>query len=136
MRYSILFVLFIFLSACNISSNYESFINTQLTSYCDDISQYTEVIIIPRQGCHSCVEKADEYFLKNKDRKDCLFIFTHLISEKALRIEVGKENLILPNVKVDKDDRFYSLKYADSQYPIVLTKGEDGHFTYSFLDVL
>lgn len=136
MKYLILFLIGLFLISCNKSPDYETFINKQLTAHCDSLSQYTKVVIVPRQGCHSCVENADAYFFEYKDNKDCLFIFTHLVSEKLLRIELGYENLVLSNVKIDKSNDFYSLDYADSQYPIVLNKNSEGHFTYSFLDTV
>lgn len=103
-------------------------------NYASMCSEYSYIVIIPRSGCHSCVESADVFFEEHKSEKEYLFIFTKLVSEKQLRIELGAENLHLPNVKIDKENLFSSLDFADSEYPLILEKKADGIFHYSFLN--
>lgn len=111
----------------------QTYLNKQLDKYCASIlSEYSYIVIIPRKGCHACTVEADTFFKEHKDDK-CLFIFTNLISEKLLKIEIGYNNVNLKNVLVDKDGHFHSSQYADSDYPLLLTKDKDGQFQCSFL---
>lgn len=127
----------IILTLCSCMSKTEQFndfLNQQLgENYSSFIQKYTYVVIIPRTGCHSCVEHADTFFDNNKMKKDYLFIFTKLVSEKQLRIELGSVNLSLSNVIVDKKNLFYSMKFEDSEYPLLLKK-EGNHFVFKFLN--
>ena len=62
-----------------------------------------------------------------------MFIFTRLMSEKRLRIELGNTNLSLLNVVIDKENNFYNSKFEESDYPLLLTKKENGSFLVSYL---
>jgi hypothetical protein len=91
--------------------------NLQLNNYCDQsLNEYENIVIIPRRGCHACVEQADRFFQENKSNKKYMFIFTRLMSEKRLRIELGNANLSLPNVVVDKENNFYIVYYSQHDY--------------------
>lgn len=115
--------------------SYQCFLNEQIQkNYASLCSDYTYIVIIPRTGCHACVEAADSFFEENKYKKDYLFVFTKLVSEKRLRIELGVESLKLLNVKIDKKNIFFSSEFVDSEYPLILEKDGNGIFHYSFLD--
>lgn len=116
-------------------SKYEDFLNEQLNeNYSSLISKYSQIVIIPRSGCHSCVEKADAFFEENKSNENMLFIFTRLVSKKQLRIEFGATNLSLPNVIVDENNIFYSLDFEDSEYPLLLKKSGSDLYQYEHLN--
>ena len=115
--------------------NYLVFVNAQLQEhYSQQSNEYRYIVIIPRTGCHSCVEKADQFFQEYKSSKDYLFIFTRLLSVKRLKIEVGSDNLGQGNVIIDKDDVFSTLQFPDSDYPILLEKNDDGRFSCRYLN--
>lgn len=109
-------------------------LNQQLKKhYSELLPQYSHIVIIPRTGCHSCVDEADLFFHENKSNEKYLFIFTKLISEKQLRIELGSENLSLENVKVDKFDLFCFPEFIETEYPLLLEKTGDGNYKYKIL---
>lgn len=130
----------LFLSVCIMSSclgrpdDVQEFLNRQLEKHFVSVPlDYSYVVVIPRKGCNACAKKADELFEKHKKDSTCLFIFTNLISEKLLKIEIGYDNANLYNVLIDRDNYYYSSDYVDCGYPLLLKKKEDGRFVCSFL---
>lgn len=117
------------------SDNLQTYLNGQIDKYyaSSALSNYSYIVIIPRKGCHACTMEADAFFLKNKDNDRYLFIFTNLVSEKLLKIEIGYENVNKKNVLIDKIGRFHSSQYIDSEYPLLLTKKKDGQYQCSYL---
>ena len=134
-RFIVYCLTIIFFCSCSTSlKDIHGYMNLQLNNYCDQsLNEYENIVIIPRRGCHACVEQADRFFQENKSNKKYMFIFTRLMSEKRLRIELGNANLSLPNVVVDKENNFYNSKFKESDYPLLLTKGENGYFLVSYL---
>lgn len=127
-------VLIITLCSCsNKSSNFLSYIEGQLMDCTSFIENYKYIVLIPRSGCHACIEQADSFFKRNKDDKEYLFIFTKLISEKRLRIELGSTDLSLPNVVVDKTNKYYSSEYPELNYPLIIESNIDRKLSYSYL---
>lgn len=76
-------------------------------------------MLIPNSGCTGCISEAEYFFKEYKDNDKILFIFTHVISKKDLRIRMGKENLQRKNVLIDNDNQFYFEEFQESIYPIV-----------------
>ena len=134
-RLFIIYCLIMVLCSCLSSpKDIQGYMNLQLNNYSDSsIRDYESIVIIPRRGCHACVEQADRFFQENKANEKYMFVFTRLISEKRLRIEIGNTNLNLPNVVVDKENIFYNSKFQESDYPLLLTKGKNGRFLVSYL---
>lgn len=134
MRNRILLLLLVgMLFSCQ-SENLQIYLNGQLAKHCSEtLSDYSYVVIIPRRGCHSCTMEADAFFKKHRDNDKCLFIFTNLVSEKLLKIEVGYDIVNQTNVIIDKDNHFYSSHYIDSGYPLLLTRQNGDSFQYKFL---
>ena len=122
------------LISCTETSKYTQYINEQLGKYYpNEMVKYEYIAIIPRQGCHACIQAAEAFFSTTKESMNYFFIFTKLDSEKKLGLEIGKENLTRENVGIDKDDVFYNNKYYDSNYPLLLHKEADGTFSYKKL---
>lgn len=131
----LLFLLSYVLYSCSVhSDSLQTYLNEQLEEYyASAFSDYSYIVIIPRKGCHACTMEADAFYKKNREDNRCLFIFTDLVSEKLLKIEVGYDNVCRKNVLVDKEGHFHSSQYADSEYPLLLTKKENGQFKCSYL---
>lgn len=113
-------------SCSNDKVNFLNYIESQFGGQASLIKSYKYIVLILRSGCYACIEQADSFFKKNKDDKEYLFIFTKLISEKRLRIELGSADISLPNVIVDKNNNYYSSKYPELDYPIILESNSDG----------
>ena len=129
-----IFVLIFFCSCRSGVNSLDKELNQQLQEYYSALlSQYSHIVIIPRTGCHSCVNEADLFFQKNKTNKSYLFIFTKLVSEKQLRIELGSESLSRENVKIDKLNHFCFPEFIESEYPLLLEKQSDGNYKYEVL---
>lgn len=129
-----IFILIYVYSCTNKVYDLNNLLNEQLKeNYSALLSQYSHIVIIPRMGCHSCIGEADSFFEENKDNKDYLFIFTKLVSEKQLRIELGAEELLRANVKIDKLNLFHFPKFVESEYPLLLKKESDNNYKYELL---
>ena len=128
-------IIFIFVSCVHNKNTLDKLINEQLSlNYSSIIEEYDTIYIIPRRGCNSCIVYSDIIFEEKKYSKKNLFIFTRLISEKYLRIELGEENLLLENVIIDKYNLFDFPEFKDSQYPLELIKDIDNCFYYDLLE--
>lgn len=122
------------LISCTETDKYTQYINEQLEKYYpNEMVKYEYIVILPRKGCHSCIKAAEVFFSTTKESMNHFFIFTKLDSEKKLGLEIGKENLMRENVRIDKKDLFYNSKYYDSNYPLVLHKEANGTFNYKKL---
>lgn len=128
------FLLMLIYSCTNNVHNLKGLLNKQLHEhYSVLLSQYSHIVIIPRTGCHSCIGEADLFFEEHRANKDYLFIFTKLISEKQLRIELGADALSLKNVKIDKLNLFYFAEFIESEYPLLLKRESEGNYEYEIL---
>jgi len=83
----------------------------------DEIDRYDMIVIIPGSGCAGCISNAERFFQNNVTNEKTKFILTHNASVKNLTLRVGKENIALPNVLIDKEDLFYLSKHAERIYP-------------------
>ncbi|MDR1371804.1 MAG: hypothetical protein LBJ17_01560 [Dysgonamonadaceae bacterium] len=127
-------LLFIFVFSCNNKNDFESFINKQFQSnYPNYYIDYDSVIIIPREGCTSCIKESERFIKENINNNAYLFIFTKISSEKELKITFGYEMLKLKNVIVDTKNIFYRYEDIENHYPLKLTKDKD-YFLYERLN--
>lgn len=100
--------------------SFEQAIKRGIENYLDIAKvSYEYVMLIPNSGCTGCISDAEYFFREYSDENEILFIFTHTLSEKNLRIRLGRENIQRENVLIDKDDNFYFEEYQESIYPIV-----------------
>lgn len=110
---------FLLLVGCQ-SQSFEQAVKNSFDNYLDTtVVDYKYVMLIPNSGCTGCISDAEYFFKEYKDNSEILFIFTHIISKKDLRIRVGKENLQRKNVLIDIENRFYFGQFQESIYPIV-----------------
>lgn len=120
--------------SCSDADSFNSYLNVQLKNhYLKELDTHEFIVIIPRQGCRSCIESAENFFKATKDDERFLFIFTRVVSAKQLKLEIGEENTNLKNVRVDMESLFYSPKYMDSGYPLLLHKEKNGEYSYKKL---
>ncbi len=110
---------FLLLVGCQ-SQSFEQAVKNSFDNYLDTtVVDYKYVMLIPNSGCTGCISDAEYFFKEYNDKSEILFIFTHIISKKDLRIRVGKENLQRKNVLIDIENRFYFEQFQESIYPIV-----------------
>ena len=101
-------------------TTFEQAVKKSFDYYLDTASvkcQY--IMLIPNSGCTGCISDAEYFFKEYNGNDEILFIFTHVISKKDLRIRIGKENLQRKNVLIDSDNRFYFEEFQESIYPII-----------------
>ena len=91
MRTSIVVAFMVVVMSCScISESFSGYINDLFENkYAELVEKYDYIVLIPRSGCHACIEQADYFFEEFKNKEKYLFIFTKLVSEKQLRIELG-----------------------------------------------
>lgn len=137
MRAPIVFVLSgiimsLLLSCVSSNFDYKDFIQGQLFENIPDsqIEGIDTIVIIPRLGCSSCVAQSDKFYFNNRGKKNIIFIFTNLESEKRLRIDIGVTD---KNAIIDKNNNFYNPKYAESSYPILLIVKDGAIATVNYL---
>lgn len=134
LRIGIIIITLLSVWGCSQADRYAHFLNEQLRKhYATEAEEYEFIVIMPRRGCHSCIHSSEEFYFHTKDDERFLFIFTRIDSTKKLGLEIGKENLSATNVKLDTNNLFFSSKYYDSNYPLLLHKSKDGSFTYQKL---
>ena len=124
-RWLFLMAVCVVLVSCSDTERYTQYINEQLEShYPSEAEKYEFIVVIPRQGCHACIQAVESFFYTTKKEPNYLFIFTRIDSPKKLKLEIGADNLALDNPE-----------YYDSNYPLLLHKASDGTFTYQRLSV-
>ena len=100
--------------------SFEQVVKREVENYLDTVKiSYEYVMLIPNSGCTGCISDAEYFFKEYSDKNEILFIFTHIVSKKNIRIRLGKENVRRENVLIDKNDNFYFEEYQESIYPIV-----------------
>ena len=110
---------FLLLVGCQ-SQSFEQAVKNSFDNYLDTtVVDYKYVMLIPNSGCTGCISDAEYFFKEYNDKSEILFIFTHIISKKDLRIRVEKEILQRKNVLIDIENRFYFEQFQESIYPIV-----------------
>ena len=84
--------------------NFEQAVKKSFENYLDSATySYQYIMLIPNSGCTGCISEAEYFFKEYKYNDKIIFIFTHVISKKDLRIRMGKENLQRKNVLIDND---------------------------------
>lgn len=108
-----------FLVGCKPRS-FEQAVKRSFNSYLDTTTvHYQYIMLIPNSGCTGCISEAEHFFKEYNNRDEILFIFTHVMSNKDLRIRLGKKNIQKENVFIDKNNSFYFEEFEESIYPIV-----------------
>lgn len=83
-----------------------------------DLSKLNYIVIIPNEGCGGCITYAEEFYKRNQDRDDILFVFTNIISRKILKQKVS---INLKNTYLDLDNAYLRAYPTDqSIYPCIL----------------
>ena len=115
------------LGACSKTPTYEECVSRTLSTTfpADSLRQYQYVVLIPGAGCVGCITEAENFFTTHAHDRSTLFIFTRVLSVKKMGIKMGRENLSLPNVYIDKDNQFYFEQYDKCIYPCLIYL-EDG----------
>jgi len=70
------------------------------------------VLIVPIDGCNSCIKQSIDYYWGGVDTVNVAFVFGGL-GEKAIKIKIGEENMERANVLLDKTDDIHKLRLAD-----------------------
>lgn len=76
------------------------------------------VLVLEQSGCSTCLYKADEFFLENRDNENILYVFTGYSSMKRLKLKydiTGNE----PNIIIDHDAHFYR-NSVQLDYPSII----------------
>lgn len=87
----------------------------------DELSRYESIVLIPESGCSGCISEAENYFLKNREQSEILFLFTKFSIEKDLKLKLGIKSLESSNIYLDKVNRYYLSKYVECKYPVVIS---------------
>jgi hypothetical protein len=81
--------LFTFCSCIDKKENYVDFLNQKLeTHYSHYMGKYEYIAIMPRSGCNSCIRESESFFKEKKSDGRYLFIFTQIVSQKELAIQI------------------------------------------------
>lgn len=86
-----------------------------------DSVKYTQLIVIPATGCAGCISNAEYYFLQRVQNPEIKFVFTGIVSKKALTLRLKKEYLQQKNVYIDEDNLFYLTGFEEKIYPYKIT---------------
>jgi hypothetical protein len=98
---NIIFSFFLFcLISCD-TSNDKAYLKLKEISK-NSLSSYSNVIIIPGEGCSGCISDAGNFVKLNIEKlKRTLIIFTNIKDHKLLRLKMGRTLFAYPNVKTD-----------------------------------
>ena len=124
-KISFILIVIILFAACS-ENDYKTELTKVLKNNIEDLLNYDLIVVMPGSGCTGCITVAEDMFQNNVSNERYLFVFTHNISQKNLKIKLGSDNFTKPNVIIDKDNRFYLKNYEERIYPlaIVLNKGK------------
>lgn len=120
--YIILFVLLCGVPLCTSCQEHDSEILDRVNMYLEDsltgkLDSVKFIIIIPEQGCGTCITQAENFYNEFSQRNDILFIFCNVLSNKILKhkIDINYKNTIL-----DYNNEFLSLLPQNKRiYPCV-----------------
>lgn len=87
----------------------------------DELEKYETIVLIPESGCTGCISEAENFFLKNKEKTNILFLFTKFQIEKDLKLKLRINSLNSSNIFLDKENRYYLSKYDECKYPVVIS---------------
>ena len=80
---------------------------------------YKNVIILPGTGCSGCITIGEDFFVRNYNNKEYLFILTNIKSIKILNNKVGTDIKKISNVVLDYDN-IYSHHDFSKIYPTII----------------
>lgn len=92
------------------------------------------MLVIPQNGCSTCVKKSYSFLLKNYESPKIKYVFTHYSSQKAIKVRLnvlGKEDVS----RIGFIDLRVALENGLSQmYPSLLEIGKDGKAKVTFMN--
>lgn len=86
-------------------------------NFANELDSIKFIIIIPEQGCGTCITQAENFYNEFSHRSDLLFVFCNVLSNKILKhkVKINESNTIF-----DYNNEFLSLLPQDKQiYPCV-----------------
>ena len=93
-----------------------------------EIDEFKYWIILPSQGCSSCIHQTLSFFLENQEKsKDMLLIVTMNSDIKVLNYQLGIDYKQFSNIMIDLQNRL-SLQGIGSIYPEIFINSESGVF--------
>lgn len=107
-----------------------------------DIHEYSEIIVLPNQGCEGCISSVEDYVMTNFSKlKTTKIIFTRINSVKLLKIRMGDGIFHAPNVIIDSTNLFEFPNAEMAIYPLfiktenkkivdILVKNPENAFSY------
>lgn len=93
-----------------------------------EIDEFKYWIILPSQGCSSCIHQTLNFFLENQEKsKDMLLTVTMNSDIKVLNYQLGIDYKQFPNIMIDLQNRL-SLQGIGSIYPEIFITTESSVF--------
>lgn len=120
-----LFIILILISGfllCSSCHERDSEILARVNTYLEDslankLDSIKFLIVIPEQGCGTCITQAENFYNEFSQRNDMVFIFCNVLSNKILKHKI---NINYRNTILDKNNEFLSLLPRNKQiYPCV-----------------
>lgn len=85
------------------------------------ISDNTDIIILPNQGCEGCISAVEDYVMTNFPKLSTTrIIFTRINSVKLLKIRMGDDIFHAKNVTIDSTNIFEYPEAETVIYPVFL----------------
>jgi len=118
-KFQTLFFVLLLFSCSSEESKKEQYLKDLVTELASSLEQCHEsIIILPGSGCSGCITVAEDFLKNNHSDTGNYFILTNITSLKILNHKVGVDVRILPNVYIDRKNRFSNK--TDLIYPAVI----------------
>lgn len=110
--------------SCNKQPDLEKSLRTFATEIDADISDYGAILFIPLEGCGSCIQRGSEFYQKNGDNINILFVFcTYKPYAYDFLKNNNRSNVIIDNKNVAIRNKILSTA------PVAYVR-ESSHFKY------
>lgn len=124
MRKLCVLVIIITLASCSSRketiSLFNSFLSKELCP--DSLLHKKMIVIIPNEGCGGCISVAEDFYQRNCQRNDILFVFTNVLSLKNLKYKI---QINFQNTIIDDENRYTDNLPAETRiYPCILYLSE------------
>ena len=92
------------------------------------------ILVVPQNGCSTCVKKSYNFILRNFEKVNIKYIFTHYSSTKAIKVRfkvLGKDD----TSNISFIDLSIALEHGLSQmYPSLLEVDKNGKAKVTFMN--